>query len=134
MMDQAGVRSDRPEGERSRYAYAPCQFRSEAAELTPDTVLNRFRPRPTMCRPSSRCRTLPESVPATAWPCQGNSWSNDRDPEANTSSLAFLPSGSAVTRMIRAPWYLCRFQEPCSAMKMLFLYSAGIDRRCRTSC
>src|SRR6476620_11716530 len=30
MMAQAGVRSDRPEGERSRYAYAPCQFRSEA--------------------------------------------------------------------------------------------------------
>ena len=78
MMDQAGVRSDRPEGERSRYAYAPCQFRSEATELTPETVLNRFRPRPTMCRPSSRCRTLPKSVPATAWPCQGNSWSNDR--------------------------------------------------------
>ena len=32
--------------------------------------------------------------------------------------------GSTITRMIRAPWYLCRFQEPCSAIRMLFLYSA----------
>lgn len=41
------------------------------------------------------------------------------------SCLAFLPSGLAVIFTMRPPWYLCRFQEPCSAIRIAFLYSAG---------
>src|SRR6266403_1341319 len=39
--------------------------------------------------------------------------------------LGVLAIGIDDHALIRAPWYLCRFQDPCSAIRMLFLYSAG---------
>jgi kynurenine formamidase len=81
MMDQAGVRSDRPEGERSRYAYAPCQFRSEADRTDTGDRVESISTTADDVQAIVKMQNLAE---ISAGDCvalhtgQGNSWSNDR--------------------------------------------------------
>ena len=81
MMDQAGVRSDRPEGERSRYVYAPCQFRSEADRTDTGDRVESISTTADDVQAIVKMQNLAE---ISAGDCvalhtgQGNSWSNDR--------------------------------------------------------
>jgi hypothetical protein len=80
-MDQAGVRSDRPEGERSRYVYAPCQFRSEADRTDTGDRVESISTTADDVQAIVKMQNLAE---ISAGDCvalhtgQGNSWSNDR--------------------------------------------------------
>src|SRR4029077_7339789 len=96
MMDQAGVRSDRPEGERSRYVYAPCQFRSEADRTDTGDRVESISTTADDVQAIVKMENLAE---ISAGDCvalhtgQGNSWSNDRYKSMNADQSALEPHG-----------------------------------------